>query len=614
MQSQKANGTKDGVPPRMLQQAFDAHQSGQLDRAFNLYKRFLETNPGHPTALQLLGLLYSQQGNYDAAITLMRESLRMFPNQPEVLNNLGNAYSRDGRLAEAIECYLQALEQYPEYAEAFRNLGLCYMKLEDYARARVALLRAIDLEPDHPETWLSLGSTHQDESNYAEALRCYQKALDLKPDYAAAHHNVGLCKRMMRQPKEAVAHYDKALSLGLDIGELQHNLGNARVDLRDIPGAIDAYRKSVAHDPGRIESHRNLNSLLWQQGLADEYLKSYENALRLDPAATELRLAWAISLTHQDDFEQATRVLEEGLRRVPDSSELMSMLAYSFEGQGMWDEALEAHEKAIKLENSVPNHRVSYARALLARQRPDEALVHAESAARDIPKDQRALAYLGLCWRLLGDERDAYLNDYEKLVRPFELPVPEGYASAGEFNERLVAALQPMHIDKRHPPEQTLRGGSQTYGDLFDLAEPEIQALVGSLRECIREYIGSFPITPRHPLYSRRSTGFDFSASWSVRLARCGFHTMHTHPMGWISSAYYVQVPKEVSETDTHGGGIKFGEPDIDLGEAGNARRIIQPTTGQLVLFPSYMWHGTIPFESDDPRMTVAFDVVPTSK
>ena len=390
-------------------------------------------------------------------------------------------------------------------------------------------------------------------------------------------------------------------------------LANAKVDLLDIPGAIDAYRKAVEHDPGRIESHRNLNSLLWQKGLEDDYLKSYEKALTIDPTATDLRLAWAIALTQHDKFAEAQQVLEEGLHRTPDSSELMSMLAYSLEGQDRWDEALKVHEQAIGLEDSVPNHRVSYARALLACQRPDEALTHADSASRDIPRDQRALAYLGLCWRMLGDERDEYLNDYERLVRPFELPVPQGYASAEEFNERLIAALAPMHVDKRHPPEQTLRGGSQTYGDLFDLATPEIQHLVGSLRECIRDYIGTFPMTPRHPLFSRRSKEFDFSASWSVKLARCGFHTMHTHPMGWISSAYYVQVPKEVSETEDHGGGIKFGEPDIDLGEAGKARRTIQPTAGRLVLFPSYMWHGTIPFESDEPRMTVAFDVVPKS-
>ena len=589
MQYEKLSAEQDPGLPGLLREAYDAHQAGELDRAFNIYRRFLADNPGNPTALQLLGVLHSQRGDYPAAITLMRESLRMFPDQPEVFNNLGNAYSKYGRLGDAIECYIRALELFPEYAEAFRNMGLCHLKLERFDLAREAFRRGLEIQPDDAEMWLGLGNAHRNESDYEGAMSHYEKALELSPDYAAAHHNIGLCKRMMMRADEAIDHYEKALSLGLNIGELQHNLGNARIDQRDVFGAIDAYRKAIELDPGRIESHRNLNSLLWQQELSDDYLKSYEEALKLDPTATELRQAWAIALTQQDAFEDAARVLEEGLSHTPESSELVSLLAYSLEGQGRWDEALKVHESAIAMEDSVPNHQVSYARALLACQRPDEALVHADTAVRNIPMDQRALAYLGLCWRLLGDERDAFLNDYENLVQSFELPVPEGYSTGAEFNERLRSVLDRMHIGKRHPPEQTLRGGSQTYGDLFELVEPEIRHLVASLRVRISEYIAAFPISPRHPLFSRRTRGFDFSASWSVRLARCGFHTMHTHPLGWISSAYYVNVPKEVSESDAHGGGIKFGEPDIDLGAAGEARRIIQPSAGRLVLFPSYM-------------------------
>ena len=228
-----------------------------------------------------------------------------------------------------------------------------------------------------------------------------------------------------------------------------------------------------------------------------------------------------------------------------------------------------------------------------------------------MPLNQRALAYLGLCWRLLGDERDETLNDYERFVRVYDVPVPEQMTDTQEFNRQLAAVLGRMHVGKRHPPEQTLRGGSQTSGDLFVRADPEIAALVAGLRECIRDYIDVLPEDTAHPLLARRRPEFDFAASWSVRLRPGGYHTMHVHPLGWISSAYYVQVPPEITDSDAHGGGIKFGEPDIDLGEAGAPRRLIRPAVGRLVLFPSYMWHGTVPFDSQDPRMTVAFDVVP---
>jgi hypothetical protein len=46
-------------------------------------------------------------------------------------------------------------------------------------------------------------------------------------------------------------------------------------------------------------------------------------------------------------------------------------------------------------------------------------------------------------------------------------------------------------------------------------------------------------------------------------------------------------------------------EPPLD------AEHYIRPRPGRLVLFPSYMWHGTVPFTTAERRMTIAFDIVP---
>jgi hypothetical protein len=35
------------------------------------------------------------------------------------------------------------------------------------------------------------------------------------------------------------------------------------------------------------------------------------------------------------------------------------------------------------------------------------------------------------------------------------------------------------------------------------------------------------------------------------------------------------------------------------------------PAPGRLVLFPSYAWHGTVPFTSAAPRLTAAVDALP---
>ena len=55
---------------------------------------------------------------------------------------------------------------------------------------------------------------------------------------------------------------------------------------------------------------------------------------------------------------------------------------------------------------------------------------------------------------------------------------------------------------------------------------------------------------------------------------------------------------------------LKFGEPPAKDNIYNLSPDMwIKSQAGQLVLFPSYFWHGREPFQSDDPRLTVAFDI-----
>jgi hypothetical protein len=69
----------------------------------------------------------------------------------------------------------------------------------------------------------------------------------------------------------------------------------------------------------------------------------------------------------------------------------------------------------------------------------------------------------------------------------------------------------------------------------------------------------------------------------------------------------YIVLPPDLG--DKEAGYLALGDPNapsfkIDL----PALRTIEPKPGRLVLFPSYMWHGTLPF-GEGERMSVAFDV-----
>jgi hypothetical protein len=95
-----------------------------------------------------------------------------------------------------------------------------------------------------------------------------------------------------------------------------------------------------------------------------------------------------------------------------------------------------------------------------------------------------------------------------------------------------------------------------------------------------------------------------------VKLEPEGFHADHIHPDGWLSSAFYVELPKAI-ENARREGWIKFGQPALPTRPPLEAEHFVRPAPGKLVLFPSYMWHGTVPFSGDETRLTMAFDVVP---
>ena len=161
--------------------------------------------------------------------------------------------------------------------------------------------------------------------------------------------------------------------------------------------------------------------------------------------------------------------------------------------------------------------------------------------------------------------------------------------------------------------DQSLRGGTQTPGHLFPAGLPLVEKLKQRIDEAVARYIAELDEDAAHPFLSRRGKDFRYAGSWSSRLQDCGFHVNHFHPDGWISSCYYVSVPDAVRDETAMQGWIKFGEPAVDVVLKEPIRRAIQPIAGRLVLFPSYMWHGTVPFHDSCARTTIAFDVVPVT-
>ena len=321
-------------------------------------------------------------------------------------------------------------------------------------------------------------------------------------------------------------------------------------------------------------------------------------------AEAELRL-------QRGEFEAADQILERAHQAAPERADIANAFGRSRRTLGRIADSVAAFQKSISLEPRIVQHRRDLAISLFADREFHLAKSELEQAFALAPFDQLTLAYLAIAYRELGDSRYGDLVDLDNYIRSYELPVPKGFADAASFHNALAEELQALHTQKFAPLDQTLREGTQTTGYLFSNKTRAIGLVQERISEAVAQYVHDIPDTPGHPVGARKDDTFSFSGAWSCRLNSSGFHTNHVHPEGWISSAYYVSLPDAVEDASAQQGWLKFGEFNLNLGGRDRAERAEKPSVGKLVLFPSYFWHGTVPFQSDRHRLSIAFDAVP---
>jgi uncharacterized protein (TIGR02466 family) len=196
------------------------------------------------------------------------------------------------------------------------------------------------------------------------------------------------------------------------------------------------------------------------------------------------------------------------------------------------------------------------------------------------------------------------------MVGVYDIETPEGWPDLDSFLSDLSKSLKKLHVYQQHPSNQSLRQGSQTMHLLSGSDDPTIQAFFRAADGPIREHLAKLG-AGAGPLQGRDTGDYRITGAWSVRLRPGGFHKDHFHSQGWLSSAFYVETPDAALETDAKEGWIRFGQPPYATEPPMPAEHFVKPKPGRLVLVPSYMWHGTVPFTTDEARMTIAFDAIP---
>lgn len=421
-----------------------------------------------------------------------------------------------------------------------------------------------------------------------EAVDAWRALVRAQPDDPNTEYGLAAVLYAVAREEEAEAACRRALAKGLGGVEPWLFLGRLMTLQSRFDEAEDALREAVARDPLSAEAHRELANLIWMR--TGDAAKA--RAL-LDEAPPAPALTFVAVRLLQDAGEHAAAYALAAERAERDSG--LQVLAAR--AALRVDPALADRHLALSPPWVNPLARgKTEIEADLALGRAEQAARRAEALSAAHPHDHYVTALKAAAWRLAGDERARSLYDYDRLVRTYRIAAPEGWASLEAYLADLERVLDRLHGPLTHPIGQSLRGGSQTQRSLLDYPDPEIQALFQAVDAPVRAHLAALG----------EDGDYDFAGAWSVRLNPHGRHEDHVHQEGWLSSAFYVRLP----QTEGREGWIKFGQPGIPTSPPLEPGHWVKPEPGMLVLFPSYMWHGTAPFSSPGTRLTCAFDLV----
>ncbi len=588
---------------RDLQDAIGLHRDGKLEQAAALCEGILRAYPRVAEPVQLLGLIRMRQRRIREAEACFRASADIAPKRADFQTNLANVLAAQGKSPEAEFVYHEALRLDAAFRPARIGLGRLYNRVGMYKAAEEEARALLATASDDAQALNLLGSAlrHQEQASDSEAA--FRQALRLRPGYGAARHNLGALLAGLYRTEEALEQYDAALRAGVRGAPIGVDRARALLALGRRDDAVALLADTVAAHPRAGNAHALLARLLHASDDRD-YAGRMLEAAAAHPADTALQRTLALVLSETGRPDAAVEALRAAMAGGDADNALLAALADAHLAAGDHPAALRAAQEACRLAPGDPALKEPLVESLLALGRADEALPFVKAARSRSPLDQWHIACEATALRILGHERYGALYDYDRLVMVCELPVPKGWRTLREFNADLRDMLAARHRFALAPLGASVRGGSWTRISLIADPERALRAYRDALLQPIAAYRQRLGGDRGHPLSARNYGTATFGDAWSVRLQRGGRHLNHVHRDGWLSSAYYVAAP----DADDAGGLLRFGEPRYPA-EGVGVEHEVTPREGMLVLFPSYMWHGTSELASDEPRITLPFDV-----
>lgn len=467
---------------------------------------------------------------------------------------------------------------------------------------------AKNLIAKHPNTFMLhhvLALALDGQQKFLESIDSYQRAIALQPNTADLHFNLGIALSNTNQFESAVTAYQQAITLKPNFFEAHGNLGTVLQRLGLFDEAITSYKTGLKISPQDARGHFNLGTVLRDKGSLLDAIASYKQAISLFPNYTDAYNNLGETLRDHGDMDAAVKNYQEALSRNPDHPNANYNMGEFLYLAKQFNEATPYFERS-----QLDDWQARCLYCLYKAERYDDFKATLDQLIDNTRHTSPLISTLATHYAVNFEQKNHYNFCQNGFDYVYQNSIKELAEPNSALRKQLLHDIENADIAER--VQGMLHYGKQSAGNLFKRPESSFKQLAELVIQEFTHYKNRFANTDCELIQSFPND-LEFTSSWYVKMQQGGHLSPHIHEVGWISGAVYLAMPAHndnegAFEYGTHGDDypIQPSKTQHDFPTASTT-----PKVGDIVLFPSSLFHRTIPFQSDETRICIAFDLKP---
>jgi tetratricopeptide (TPR) repeat protein len=470
---------------------------------------------------------------------------------------------QENNIEVAKSLYNEVLEIDPDHSRVLNNLGVIFAGMNDYINAIACYEKAIKIDLNYADTHYNLGIIFKKLKEYQKAIGCFEKTIEIDPNHLNAYNNLGAVYKDLSKYQKAKILFKKTIEINSNYVSGHCNLGLIFYGYGDIKNAIACYEKAIKINPNLKEVHNNLGLAFQEQGKQQKSISCYEKAIEIYPNYIDSHYNLGILLYEMGQYKDAIEHLKI-INSKKSNSHLLGCL-YKLDDQSTFfrelDRLLEQGEINALIGSLCSRSEIRY------------------GVKRTNPFCKDPLKYvLNTDLTKICDFKNTFIKTVENVL-----------------NDDLIS----------NKKQTLLTNGIQTAGNLFSQNNDLIKEMKDTIIGEVNKYQTHFKDS-NEGLIKSWPNSYNIKA-WLISMKSGGILRPHMHEQGWLSGSVYINVPPKIK---VDSGNLVICIDDTENNDK-NPKKIIDVMTGSLCLFPASLHHYTIPFDSEENRVVLAFDVIP---